>query len=115
MAIIYPHFLRTITSVHDNLGQDIPYPFFDPACVRYEVLRAVLHQKEEPKIAIAKFGITEYEFRKSRFEFLRHGTAGLIGTDSKKILEDFPAEAERMVFVLKSARPWIPATKMTYC
>ena len=113
MAIIYPHFLRKITSVHDNLGQDIPYPFFDPACVRYEVLRAVLHQKEEPKIAIAKFGITEYEFRKSRFEFLRHGTAGLIGTDSKKILEDFPAEAERMVFVLKSARPWIPATKMT--
>ena len=113
MAIIYPHFLRTIISVHERLCQNVPYPFFDPACVRYEVLRAVLHDREYPETVIPKFGITEYEFRKSRSAFLRHGTVGLVGTDSKKLVEAFPTEAERMVFVLKSARPWIPATTMT--
>ncbi len=113
MAIIYPHFLRTIISVHDRLSQNIPYPFFDQACIRYEVLRAVLYGKKDPETVIQKFGITEYEFRKSRLAFLKHGTAGLIGTDSKQLVEPFPTEAERMVFVLKNARPWIPATKMT--
>lgn len=113
MAIIFPHFLRTIISVHDNLNQNIPYPFFDPACVRYEALRAVSYDMEYPETVISKFGITEYEFRKSRSAFFRHGTAGLVGLDSKKIIEDFPTEVERMIFVLKSARPWIPATKMT--
>ena len=113
MAIIYPHFLKTIISVHDSLGQNIPYPFFDMACVRYEALRAVSHEKKDPETVLAKFGLTEYEFRKSRSAFRKHGTAGLVGVDSKKLVEAFPTEAERMVFVLKSARPWIPATKMT--
>ncbi len=113
MAIIYPYFLKSVISVHDRLVQNVPYPFFDPACVRYEVLRAVLYQNQDPETVIREFGITEYEFWKSRSAFFKYGTAGLIGIDSKKITEDFPTEAERMIFVLKSARPWIPATKMT--
>ena len=34
MAVIYPHFLQTILGVHENLLNQIPYPFFDSACIR---------------------------------------------------------------------------------
>ena len=40
------------------------------------------------------------------------GVAGLIGLGSKQLREDLPVEVERKVYVLKAARPWIPATKM---
>jgi hypothetical protein len=36
MAVLAPHFLRSILTCHEHLQQQIPYPFFDPACVRYE-------------------------------------------------------------------------------
>jgi len=31
----------------------------------------------------------------------------LIGIESQQLTEDLPLEVERMVFVLKKARPWI--------
>ena len=36
----------------------------------------------------------------------------MVGIESQQLTEDLPLEVERMVFVLKKARPWIPATKM---
>ena len=41
MAVIYPRFLQTILNVHENIHNQIPYPFFDNACIRYEALRSV--------------------------------------------------------------------------
>ncbi len=41
MAVIYPHFLQSILTVHDRMESGIAYPFFDSACACYEALRAV--------------------------------------------------------------------------
>lgn len=112
MAIIYPNFLGTILKVHDNLQNQIPYPFFDPACVRYEALRTVLVDGVTIQSVIEKFGITDYGYRSSLTAFEKYGTAGLIGLESQRLTESISIEAERMVYVLKKARPWIPATKM---
>ena len=113
MAVIYPHLLHSILQVHQNLLGDIPYPFFDPACLRYEALRSVAIEHTELKPALQHYGLTEYAYRKSLAAFQQHGVAGLIGLESVKLVEQLPVEAERMVFVLKQARPWIPATKMS--
>ena len=60
MAIIYPHFLQTILRVHENILDQIPYPFFDPACVRYEALRSVLVEGDSIQTVVAKWGLTDY-------------------------------------------------------
>jgi hypothetical protein len=112
MAAIYPHFLQTTLDVHESLQKQIPYPFFDNACVRYEALRCVLVDGAVIQTVIKNYGLTEYAYRKSLSAFQQYGTAGLIGLDSQQLTEDLPLEVERMVFVLKKARPWIPATKM---
>jgi hypothetical protein len=112
MAIIYPHFLQTILRVHENILDKIPYPFFDPACVRYEALRSVLVEGDSIQTVVAKWGLTDYEYRKSLSAFQKYGSVGLVGLDSRQLIEAIPIEAERMVFVLKTARSWIPATKM---
>ncbi len=66
----------------------------------------------ETSRAIEKHGLTEYGHRKALSAFTAGGVAGLIGLDSERLTEELSVEAERMVFVLKEARPWIPATKM---
>ena len=113
MAIIYPHFLQTILKVYENLQQNIPYPFFDSSCIRYEALRSSLLDKNPIQPVIQKYGLSEYEYRKNLSAFQRFGVAGLIGLDFRQLIEEIPLEVERMVFVLKNARPWIPATKMS--
>lgn len=112
MAAIYPYFLRSILNVHDNIQDQMLYPFFDPACRRYEALRSVFVDGRSCQQVTEKFSLTEYGYAKSLEAFQLFGVIGLIGLDSKQFTEDFPIEVERMVFVLKQARPWIPATKM---
>jgi hypothetical protein len=112
MAIIYPHFLQSILDIHDNIHNNISYPFFDSACICYEALRSVYVESKDMQTAIKDYGLTEYAWRKSLSAFRQYGVAGLIGLESKRIIEDLSVEAERMVFVLKKARPWLPATKM---
>ena len=86
--------------------------FFDNACIRYEALRSVLVEGTSIQTVIEKYNLTEYAYGKSFSAFHQYGTPGLIGLDSKQLTEVLPIEVERMVFVLKEARPWIPATKM---
>ena len=112
MAVIYPHFLQTILGVHENLLNQIPYPFFDSACIRYEALRAVQVEGTPIQTVMDNYGLTEYGYRKSFSAFQHYGTPGLIGIDSQQLTEKLSPEVERMVFVLKKARAWIPATKM---
>lgn len=112
MAVIYPYFLRTILSVHENIHRQIPYPFFDPACVRYEALRAVLVDGCDIHTVLDTYGLSDYDYRKCVSAFQALGVAGLIGLDAHQLIEPFPLEAERMVYVLKQSRPCIPATKM---
>ena len=113
MAIIYPHFLRSILATHEKINSQIPYPFFDQACARYEALRAYWTEGDTAQNCSQRYGLTEYEFRKSLSTFKRCGVAGLIGIDSKQLTEELPIEVERKIFVFKNARPWIPASKMT--
>lgn len=112
MAVIYPHFLHNTLRVHENIRDQIPYPFFDNACIRYEALRSAWVEGASIQTVIEKYGLTDYAYRKSVSAFQQHGTAGLIGIDSQQLTEDLPIEVERMVFILKKAKPWIPATKM---
>jgi hypothetical protein len=65
MAVIYPHFIQTILRVHENLRNQIPYPFFDEACIRYEALRSVLIEENSIPTVSDKFGLTEYAYRKT--------------------------------------------------
>ncbi|MGA1825086.1 MAG: hypothetical protein ACMUIP_10540 [bacterium] len=109
MAVIYPHFLQSILKVHENLHNNIAYPFFDPACVYYEALRSVTVDGARLQSVIEKYGLTDYTYRKSLLAFQRYGSVGLIGLDSHQVTEDLPIEVERKIFVLKKARPWIPA------
>ena len=104
MAVIYPHFLQSILNVHENLGNQIPYPFFDNACIRYEALRSVLLDGSTIQTVIEKYGLTEYVYRKSLSAFQQYGTAGLIGIDSQQLTEDLPLVVERMIFVLKKSQ-----------
>ena len=112
MAVIYPHFLSTTLDAHDRIQTGIAYPFFDPACVRYEALRSVQLEGLEMATAIENYGLSEYGYRKALSAFSHYGVAGLIGLDSDRLTEELSVAAERMVFVFKEARPWIPATKM---
>ena len=59
-----------------------------------------------------KFGITEYQYRKALTAFRDGGTIKLIGIAYPQLTEPLDSVAERMVYVLKKARPSIPATKM---
>ena len=80
MAVIYPHFLQDILNVHENIQNQIPYPFFDNACIRYEALRSVLVEgNNNIQTVIDKYGLTEYAYRKSYSAFHQYGTPGLIG------------------------------------
>ena len=112
MAVIYPHFLNTILSINDKIQSQIPYPFFDDACVCYEALRAVHVGEYDVNDSIGHFGLTQYAYQKSYHAFQTYGVAGLIGINSKQLTEPLHIEIERMVFVLKASRPWLPATKM---
>jgi len=112
MAVIASRFLRQSLEVHDRLRQGLGYPFFDPACRKYEALRAVSVDGIAVTRALDGFGLTEYEWRRSRGAFGSHGVAGLIGLDCDTLLETLDLETERMVFVLKQARSSIPATKI---
>ena len=105
MAVIYPHFLHTILRVHESIRDQIPYPFFDNACIRYEALRSARVEGASIQTVIEKYGLTDYAYRQSVSAFQQHGTAGLIGIDSQQLTEDLPIEVERMVFVLKKAKP----------
>jgi len=113
MAVIYTKFLENILAIHENLQNKIPYPFFDKACIRYEVLRSVLVDGKDINSAIQMFGVTRYEYFKSVSLFNEYGVAGLVIFTFKQLIEDFPLEVERMVFVLKQAKSDIPATKMS--
>ena len=112
MAIIYSHFLNTLLKVHKNIKNEVEYPAFDPACIRYEALRSVMIDKQPISKALKQYEISEYEYKKSEIAFKKFGTYGLIALESKKLIEELPIEIERMVYVLKATRPWIPATKM---
>lgn len=112
MAIIYNPFLRDILNTHDLLNHNTKYPFFDPACRRYEAIRAALNDKKPLVSVFEKFGITEYQYRLALAAFREGGVHRLIGLSFPKLTEPIDKKAERMVFVLKNARPWLPATKM---
>jgi len=112
MAVIYNQFLRGILTTHDLLTANIAYPFFDLTCRQYEAIRAALVEKNNLDNVFEKFGITEYQYRKALAAFREGGVAGLIVNSFPKLTEPFDLEAERMIYVLKAARPDIPATKM---
>ena len=112
MAVIYPYFLTHILNIHDNIQNQIPYPFFDKACIRYEALRSALVDGNDMQKILQDYGLTEYAYQKSFSAFMRYGVCGLIGIDSKFITEDLPVDVERMILILKKARSSIPATKM---
>jgi hypothetical protein len=112
MPIISTKFLIHVIEIHENIQNNINYPFFDPACVRYEALRCVFIDGESIDNASEKFGLSNYEFRKAKIAFNNHGVAGLIGININELIESFPLQTERMVFVLKMARKNFPATKM---
>ena len=90
MAVIYPHFLRSTLEVHENLQSHVPYPFFDPACIRYEALRSVWVDEIDLSSVTHKYGLTAYSYRKSFSAFKQYGTVGLIGLDSQQLIEELP-------------------------
>lgn len=112
MGVIVSRFIRQSLKTHGLLLQGLEYPFFDSACRKYEALRAVSVDGITVTKALNRFGLTEYEWRRSRTAFGSHGVAGLIGLDCDTLLDALDIETERMVFVLKQARPSIPATRM---
>lgn len=112
MPIISSRLLSDILNVHENLQNKLEYPYFDPACVRYEALRRVTIDRVVVDRTLDKFGLTNYEYRKSLSAFKKYGVAGLIGINAQQLLEPFSLKSERMVFVMKMARPNLPATKM---
>ena len=112
MAVIYSSFLNEIINTHNLLARQTLYPFFDPACRRYEAIRAALVDRKPLSTIFETFGITEYQYRQALGAFRKGGVAYLIGLSFPKLTESLDIEAERMIYVLKNARPWIPATKM---
>jgi len=112
MAVIYSSFLREIINIHNLLARQTSYPFFDPACRRYEAIRAALVDQKPLSTIFETFGITEYQYRQALGAFRKGGVAYLIGLSFPKLTESLDVQAERMIYVLKNARPWIPATKM---
>ncbi len=112
MAIIYNPFLQKILNVHDNINGNVGYPFFDPACRLYEALREVMLDQKPLATVLAKFALTKYQYKQAVSAFKINGVISLIGLANDGLIKSFPIDAERMIFVLKKARPWIPATKM---
>lgn len=112
MAAICTPFLREILNTCNLLSQNTSYPFFDPACRRYEALRAAWVDRKSLSTVFETFGMTEYKYRQALAAFRKGRTAGLIGLSFPKLVEPLDPEAERMIYLLKTARPWIPATKM---
>lgn len=112
MTVIYSPFLREILNTHDLLAQNTSYPFFDPACRRYEAIRSALVDRKPLSSIFETLGITEYQYRQALAAFRKGGVTSLIGTSLPQLTEPLDIETERMVYVLKKARPWIPATKM---
>jgi hypothetical protein len=112
MSVIYPFFLSEVLQVNQSLENKVAYPFFDPACQRYEALRSVAIDGSSIQEAIDKFRFTEYEYRKSVEKFEQYGVYGLIGINAKQIIEPLDIGIERMIYVLKKGRPYFPATKM---
>ena len=112
MAIICNPFLQKILSIHDNITGNTGYPFFDPACQLYEALRAVMIDQKPLSSVLDKFAISNYQYKQAASVFKKGGVLCLIGLAFDELVRPFPNDAERMIFVLKKARPWIPATKM---
>ncbi len=112
MAVIYSPLLRQVLQVHDNILAGYSYPFFDPACCYYEALRAAIVEHRALAQVYDTYGISQYQYRRALAAFKAGGTAKLIGLSFPKLIETFDCEVERMVYVLKSARSHIPATKM---
>mgnify|MGYP006281078173 CR=1 FL=1 len=112
MAVIFNPFLQEILKTHELLINNAAYPFFDSACRQYEAIRARMVDKNPLPEVFEKYGLTEYHYRKALATFRNGGLAALIGNSFPKLTEPFDPEAERMTYVLKNARPWIPATKM---
>lgn len=112
MAVIFNQFLREILNTHETIYQNTAYPFFDRACRYYEAIRAVFVDQANLTNVFEKFGITEYQYRKALTAFRDGGTVKLIGIAYPQLTEPLDSVAERMVYVLKKARPSIPATKM---
>ena len=69
----------------------MPYPFFDPACIYYEALRAGLHDQRRLSDIIEQYGLTEYGYRSAQAAFHQWGTAGLIGLGAKQLTEPLRA------------------------
>ena len=90
MTVIYPYFLRSILTVHENIRNQMPYPFFDPACTFYEALRSVAVDGKSTQEAMDKFGLSEYGYNKAQEAFNGLGTIGLIGLDARQFVEDLP-------------------------
>jgi hypothetical protein len=90
MAVIYPYFLNHILKIHDNIQNQIPYPFFDKACILYEALRSVLVDGNDMQEILQDYGLTDYAYQKSFSAFMCYGVCGLIGIDSKLIIEELP-------------------------
>ena len=99
-------------SGESRVSQGMQYPFFDPACRKYEAIRAVEVDGLSVEEAFGRFGLTLYEWRRSRVRFAVHGLSGLIGLKFDALVEPLALEIERMVFVIRQARPTFPATKM---
>jgi hypothetical protein len=112
VAIIYNPFLQKILSVHDNISENSVYPFFDPTCRLYEALREVMIDQKPLISVLDKFAISNYQYKQANSAFKKGGVVSLIGLAFDELIKPFPSDAERMIFVLKKARPWIPATKM---
>ena len=60
MPIISTKFLLHVIEIHENIQNNMNYPFCDPACVRYEALRCVFIDGESIDNAIEKFGLSNY-------------------------------------------------------
>jgi len=112
VANIYNPFLQTIFNVHDSISENTSYPFFDPACRLYEALREVMIDQKPLASVLDKFAISNYQYKQATSAFKKGGVVSLIGLAYDQLVNPFPSDAERMIFVLKKARPWIPATKM---
>ena len=75
MTVIYSPFLREILNTHDLLAQNTFYPFFDPACRRYEAIRSALVDRKSLSSIFETLGITEYQYRQALAAFRKGGVA----------------------------------------
>jgi len=75
VAIIYNPFLQKILNVHDQITGSSGYPFFDPACQLYEVLREVKIDHKPLASVLEKFAISFYQYKQANSAFNKGGGA----------------------------------------